>query len=79
MDSLLTKELTSLQSEKKMGDTEIKSSQSRISEQLRGAMGKDMLDVLEGRKEIKKIKVSMFSKLKSILRNVLIKINGNGQ
>ena len=47
MDSLLDREITTLQSERKMGETEIKSQQSQMAMMLHGSMGKDMLDVLE--------------------------------
>ena len=71
MDSLLAKEFTTLQSERKMGETEIKSSQSQISNKLRGAMGRDMIDVLDGRK---KVKISKIRKLKHFILSKYILI-----
>ena len=51
MDSLLDREITTLKRKRKMGETEIKSQQSQMAMMLHGSMGKDMLDVLEGRKK----------------------------
>ena len=76
MDSLLAKEFTTLQSERKMGETEIKSSQSQISNKLCGAMGRDMIDVLDGRK---KVKISKIRKLKHFILSILMKLRNNGE
>ena len=76
MDSLLAKEFTTLQSERKMGETEIKSSQSQISNKLRGAMRRDMIDVLDGRK---KVKISKIRKLKHFILSILMKLRNNGE
>ena len=76
MDSLLAKEFTTLQSERKMGETEIKSSQSQIANKLRGAMGRDMIDVLDGRK---KVKISKIRKLKHFILSILMKLRNNGE
>ena len=46
------KELTSLESEKRMGEVAIKGKQSMMAEMLKGSMGKDMDDVLSGRKSV---------------------------
>ena len=73
MDSLLDREITTLQSERKMGETEIKSKQSQMAMMLHGSMGKDMLDVLEGRK---KVKVARCIRLKYGFKNILRRFNG---
>lgn len=60
MDKLLDMEIESLQGERMMGETELRSTQSSISEKLHGAMGNDMIDVLDGKKKIvmsKKLKL----------------------
>ena len=49
----LNREVTSLNSEKKMSALAIKGYQNSISEQLRGSMGQDMNDVLSGKKKVK--------------------------
>lgn len=45
-------EIESLQGERMMGETELKSTQSSISEKLRGSMGADMIDILDGKKKV---------------------------
>lgn len=57
-----------------MGEIEIKSTQSNISRKLHGAMGKDMIDILDGRK---KIEIPKSSKFKRFISRILMKINGN--
>lgn len=73
MDSLLDREITTLQSERKMGETEIKSQQSQMAMMLHGSMGRDMLDVLEGRK---KVRLSRWIRFKYWFKNILRRLNG---
>lgn len=73
MDSLLDREITTLQSERKIGETEIKSRQSQMAMKLHGSMGKDMLDVLEGRK---KVRLSRWTRFKYWIKNILRRFNG---
>ena len=72
MDSLLDREITTLQSERKMGETEIKSQQSQMAIMLHFAMGNDLLDVLEGRK---KVKLSRLIRFKYWFKNILMRFN----
>jgi hypothetical protein len=53
MDKELNREITSLESEKRMDELALKGYQHSIAEQLNGAMGKDMTDVLSGNKKVK--------------------------
>lgn len=53
MDRQLQREITSLESERKMGELALKGHQNMIAEQLRGSMGQDMNDVLSGKKVVK--------------------------
>lgn len=53
MDKQLEKELMSLNGERKMSENAIRGHQWHMSQQLNGSMGKDMLDVLDGKKEVK--------------------------
>jgi len=68
--SELRMELTSLASEHRMGQAAIKSHQNMLSEMLNGSMGKDIDDVLSGKKQVKltwrqkmKYKIDNFFKL----------------
>jgi len=47
------RELQTMKSEKRMDELALKGHQNMISEQLNGYMGRDMMDVLEGRKVVK--------------------------
>lgn len=73
MNSLLDREITTFQSERKMGETEIKSQQSQMAMMLHGSMGRDMLDVLEGRK---KVRLSRWIRFKYWFKNILRRLNG---
>ena len=53
MDKELNREITSLESEKRMDELALKGHQYNIAEQLNGAMGKDMTEVLSGNKKVK--------------------------
>ena len=69
-DNKLRMELTSLISEHRMGQAAIKGHQNNISQMLNGSMGKDIDDVLSGKKQVKltwkekmKYKIDNFLKL----------------
>lgn len=53
MDKQLEREIISLNSEKKMAEAALKGHQWQMSQQLNGAMGQDMMDVLTGKKVVK--------------------------
>ena len=67
MDSGLERELNTLYSERRMDDVIFKANQSRISESLNGQMGKDMLDVLNGKK---RVELSKTEKIKNFFRRL---------
>jgi hypothetical protein len=56
-----TKELITYESEKRMDALALKGVQSNIAEQLKGSMGKDMTDVLSGKK---KVQLTFWTKIK---------------
>lgn len=62
IDREITRELTSLEGEKRMDKLALKGHQSSIAEQLNGAMGKDMTEVLNGKK---KVKFSLWRRIKN--------------
>lgn len=68
MDREYERELTTLESEKRMDALALKGIQYNIAEQLKGSMGKDMNDVLSGKKSIK---LTFWTKLKYKIDNFL--------
>ena len=66
MDRELNMELMSLESEKRMGEAAIKGHQNALSALLNGTMGKDMNDVLSGKK---RVKLTLKQKLKHKIYN----------
>jgi len=52
MDSEYNREVTTYESEKRMDALALKGLQWNIAEQLNGSMGKDMHDVLTGKKKV---------------------------
>ena len=62
------RELMTYNSEKKMDELALKGQQWNIAQQLQGAMGKDMNDVLSGKK---KVKLTFWMKLKYSFDNFL--------
>ena len=68
MDREYERELTTLESEKRMDALALKGIQYNIAEQLNGVMGKDMNDVLSGKKEVK---LTFWTKLKYKIDNFL--------
>ena len=66
------REVTTLESEKRMDALALKGLQHNIAEQLKGSMGKDMNDVLTGKK---KVKLTFWAKLKYSIDNFLKMFN----
>lgn len=66
MKNELEMEITSLESERKMGEMAIRSHQNTISAMLNGSMGQDINDVLSGKK---KVKLTFRQKLKYKIYN----------
>lgn len=64
----LDRELTTYKSEKRMDTLALKGHQWNIAEQLKGSMGKDMEDVLSGKK---KVEFTFWTKLKFKINNFL--------
>lgn len=52
-DIEMAKELRALNGERIVGEKMLSSQQNMLAEQLRGEMGKDMMDVLQGKKTVK--------------------------
>lgn len=52
MDSI-SAEITTLESERKMGATAIKASQTQLAERLKGSLGDDIDKVLSGERKVK--------------------------
>lgn len=72
MDKELSREITSLESEKRMDELALRGYQYNIAEQLNGAMGKDMVDVLSGNK---KVKFSLFRRIMNRFDKILWSLN----
>ena len=53
MSNEIDRELQTMKSEKRMDELALKGHQWSISEKLNGSMGQDMMDVLEGKKQVK--------------------------
>lgn len=68
MNKEMERELQTLESEKRMDRVALKGHQWSISQQLNGSMGKDMIDVLNGRK---KVKMPLFERIKNKIRGLL--------
>ena len=66
------RELTTYKSEKKMDALALKGHQWNIAEQLKGSMGKDMNDVLSGKKIVE---LTFWTKLKFKINNFLSLFN----
>ena len=64
----LDRELTTYKSEKRMDTLALKGHQWNIAEQLKGSMGKDMEEVLSGKK---KVEFTFWTKLKFKINNFL--------
>lgn len=66
------RELTTYKSEKRMDTLALKGLQWNIAEQLKGTMGKDMNEVLTGKK---KIELTFWAKLRYKINNFLSLFN----
>lgn len=67
----LNKELRGLKNDQKMSERNIAHQQENIAKKLNGAMGKDMMDVISGKK---KITISKWDKMKFSLKRITDKI-----
>ena len=68
---LLNKELRGLKNDQKMTERNIAQQQENIANKLNGAMGKDMMEVISGKK---KITISKWDKVKFSLKRITDKI-----
>ena len=68
----IDRELTTLRSEKRMDTLALKGHQWNIAEQLKGSMGKDMNEVLSGKKTVE---LTFWTKLKFKINNFLSLFN----
>lgn len=68
MDKELSRELASLKGEQKMSELAVKGYQSAIAEQLNNSMGKDMNEVLSGRRQVK---FTLLQKIKNSFKKML--------
>ena len=68
----IDRELTTLRSEKRMDTLALKGHQWNIAEQLKGSMGKDMNEVLTGKK---KVELTFWAKLRYKINNFLSLFN----
>ena len=65
MSDAINRELQTLKSERRMDELALKGYQWSIAQELKGAMGKDMKDVLEGKK---KVSFSLWERIKNKIR-----------
>ena len=68
MDREYERELTTLESEKRMDALALKGLQYSIAEQLNGSMGRDMNEVLSGKK---KVELTFLTKVRHKLKTFL--------
>lgn len=68
MSDAINRELQTLKSERRMDELALKGYQWSIAQELKGAMGKDMKDVLEGKK---KVSFSLWERIKNKIRALL--------
>lgn len=68
MNNEITKEYAALESEKRLQQQALKGYQYKMSEQLNGCVGRDMIDVLSGKK---RIELSKKHKFKNFWRRLL--------
>ena len=52
MDKAMSREIQTLEGERKMGELALIGHQNSLASQLNGSLGQDMKDVLEGRKTV---------------------------
>ena len=65
MSDAINRELQTLKSERRMDELALKGYQWSIAQELKGTMGKDMKDVLEGKK---KVSFSLWERIKNKIR-----------
>ena len=68
----ISREITTMNSEKKMDTLALKGLQWNIAEQLKGTMGQDMNEVLTGKK---KVELTFWAKLRYKINNFLSLFN----
>lgn len=72
MNKEMSREIQSLESEKRMDKLALKGHQWTIAQRLNGSMGQDMKDVLEGKKQIK---FSFWRRIKNRFDRLLWSLN----
>ena len=72
MEKELNRELQSLESERRMDKLALKGHQWELSQKLNGSMGQDMMDVLQGNKQIK---FSLWKRIRNNFRKILWNLN----
>lgn len=72
MEKELSREIVSLNSERRMGELAIQGYQSSIMEKLNGSMGEDMKEVLSGNR---KVKFSFWRRIKNKIDKLLWSLN----
>lgn len=75
-DRELIKELSALELERSESKTIVRGRQNEMAEMLLGSMGKDMDDILTGKKQIKIKKRSLIGKMGDAFDKFLRRING---
>ena len=72
MDKVISREIQTLESEKRMDKLALKGHQWTIAQQLNGSMGQDMKDVLDGKKQVK---FSLWRRIKNSFDKLLWNLN----
>jgi hypothetical protein len=72
MDKAMSRELQTLESERRMDKLALKGHQWTIAQQLNSSMGQDMRDVLEGKKQVK---FSLWRRIKNSFDKLLWSLN----
>lgn len=72
----ISREIKTLESERRMDKLALKGHQWSIAQRLNGSMGQDMKDVLEGKK---KVKLTLFERIKHKIENLLWNLSSGQQ
>jgi hypothetical protein len=72
MDKEMSREIQTLESEKRMDKLALKGHQWTIAQKLNSSMGQDMKDVLEGKKQVK---FSLWRRIKNGFDRLLWRLN----
>ena len=72
MDKAMSREIQTLESERRMDKLALKGHQWTIAQRLNSSMGQDMKDVLEGKKQIK---LSLWTRIKHKIDTLLWNLN----